>query len=284
MYVKSYKRENTYLSYKYIITMIFKHRPELDTLELTNIDELYLQKLLNEFSSFYSKSTLKKIKIVFKSAYSAAIRNHKCQNNPALYLEIPEASEKEIRALTRDEETIVVKAASEDRLGHIAIFLLDTGLRACEIINLKWSDYDPHIKEIYIRKSKSKKGIRIVPLIVEADNIIKSQSHCCDNIFVSTRNSPITKTVLKRLYNRLRKKTGIDMLTNHVYRHSFATRMIEKKADYKALSEILGHSDVDFTINTYTNAETKFLHEQISVLENKPRKMMKLKRIKLHHI
>lgn len=74
------------------------------------------------------------------------------------------------------------------------------------------------------------------------------------------------------------------MLTNHVYHHSFATRMIENKADYRALSEILGHSDVDFTINTYTNAETKFLHEQVSALEDKPkRKVMKLKKFKVHH-
>ena len=117
-----------------------------------------------------------------------------------------------------------------------------------------------------------------MPLIKEAEAIVRNQPHRGLYIFTSTRGTPLTKTVLKRLYERLRKKTGISIITNHVYRHSFATRMIERGADYKALSAILGHASVDFTLDTYADAETDFLHEQISVLEETPkRRIFKVK-------
>lgn len=272
VYVKPCKKENTYECYKYIIIMINKQCPELVDLCLSDIDELYLQKLLNQSATIYSKSTLKKMKIIFKGAYNAAIRNNKCLKNPALDLCVPEAPEKEIRALTRHEEKIIVAAAMNDILGHLALFMLETGLRACELMNLKWRDYAPEKNEINVRKSKTKSGIRIVPLTEEAKRIIEDQKHYCDYIFTSTRKRPLTKTVLRKLYDRLRAATGIDIVTNHVYRHSFATRMVEKKADYKALSVILGHKNVAFTIHRYADAETSFLHEQIALKDQKPKK------------
>jgi len=273
VYVKPPVRtQNTYDCYRYVIVMMKKIQPGLFQMQLKDVDEITVQKLLNQSAEKYAKSTLKKMKIIFKSSYEIAIRNHKCKSNPALFVTIPNATEKEIRALTQEEEIRVIEAAKHDRLGHIAIFMLYTGLRTCEITNLKWSDYNFQKKEISIRKSKTKRGIRIVPVIQEANNIINSLPHYCEYIFTSTKKNPITKTVMRRLYNRLRKKTGIEIITNHVYRHSFATRMIENNADYKALSVILGHSDVEFTINTYTNAETKFLHEQVSLLENKSKR------------
>jgi integrase len=222
------------------------------------------------------------MRIIFRSAYGAAIRNKLCDYNPAILLEIPVASEKVIRALTQEEESAVIEEAKKDCLGHIAIFMLDTGLRSCEVTNLKWSDYSAPKNVIFIRESKTKSGIRTVPLIQEASDIIENQPHYCEYVFTSSRKNPITKTVLRRLYNRLRKETGISTITNHVYRHSFATRMVEKKADYKALSTILGHSNVAFTIFQYTDAETKFLHEQIALLEPNPKR--KLMRIKDMHV
>lgn len=265
------RRENTYLCYRYMINIIDKLRPEIRRLNLEEIDEMYLQKLINQSSDKYSKSTLKKIRTVFKEAYSVAIRNHRCTDNPALSLVIPEgATEKEIRALTREEELKVMEAAKKDVLGHLAIFMLLTGIRSIELRNLKWGDYNAEKGEIYIRKSKTKNGIRVVPLLAEAQKIIEAQPHYCDFIFTSTIKKPITKTVLRKLYERLRKATGIDIITNHVYRHSFATRAVEKKVDYKALSKILGHKDVAFTLHRYADAETDFLHEQIKMMETEP--------------
>lgn len=279
------RRENTYQCYKYVISIIKKMRPGLQNAELKNIDELYLQKLLNEAASSYSKSTIKKIKTIFREAYIKGIVNHKCQENPALTLEIPEAAEKYIRPLTREEQKAVEAAAREDILGDIALFFLKTGVRAAELRNLKWLDYDPEKKEIYVRSSKTKKGVRMIPLTQEAVEIIERQPRICDYIFTSTIHRPVTKTVERRLYERLRKATGIDILTNHVYRHSFATRAVEDEMSTKALAEIMGHKSESFTLQRYTRAQDEFLHEQIHRMERKkPHRQFHVKQLTAGHL
>jgi len=147
VYVKPCKKENTYLCYKYIVIMTLKHRSELEHLSLSDIDELYLQKLLNEFALIYARSSIKKVITVFRGAYNAALRNGKCSRDPTLALIVPTASEKEIRALTREEEECVIAAAHKDILGHITIFFLDTGIRSIELRNLKWADYNSEKNE-----------------------------------------------------------------------------------------------------------------------------------------
>ena len=148
--------------------------------------------------------------------------------------------------------------------------MLYTGIRASELKNLKWEDYDFRKNVIYIRDSKTDSGVRIIPLIPEAAQIVSRQIHYCDYIFTSTKHTPITKTVLRKLYERLRKKTGIKNITNHIYRHSFATRLVEKEAEIKAVSTLLGHKSVQFTMDRYVDANLNFLRTQIKKIEETP--------------
>jgi len=125
VYVKPPVRtQNTYDCYRYVINMMKKIQPELFQMHLKDIDEITIQRLLNQSAEDYAKSTLKKMKIIFNKSYQIAIRNNKCHINPAEYITVPEGSEKQIRALTRKEEAAVIRAARSDCLGHIVIFLL----------------------------------------------------------------------------------------------------------------------------------------------------------------
>ena len=272
VYVKPCRRENTYECYKYIIRIILKLRPELSNLSLDEIVEMYIQKLLNEAATSYSKSTIKKISTIFRAAYNAALRNKKCSGNPATALKIPEASVKEVNPLTKEEERIVIEAAKKDVLGDICLFFFATGIRAGELRNLKWDDYSKEKKEIYIRSSKTKKGIRMIPLTQEAIDIIERQPHICEYVFTSTKGRPVTKTVERKLYERLRKATGINNITNHVYRHTFATRAVEEDMNTKALAAIMGHESEAFTLKQYTKAQDEFLHTQMDRMESPPTK------------
>lgn len=86
-------------------------------------------------------------------------------------------------------------------------------------------------------------------------------------IFPTTpENSQFFETVLNKTYLRLRTKTGIDFVTDHMYRHSFATRLVENSVDYKALSSLMGHTDVSFALRRYATTEYDFLRQQINLL------------------
>ncbi|MFH7489508.1 hypothetical protein, partial [Pseudomonas syringae group genomosp. 7] len=62
------------------------------------------------------------------------------------------------------------------------------------------------ISTIRIRNSKTKAGDRIVPLTQQAKKILLRQKRVSEYIFTSTRGTPLTKTVLRKLYERIRKK------------------------------------------------------------------------------
>jgi integrase len=72
---------------------------------------------------------------------------------------------------------------------------------------------------------------------------------------------------LKKLALRLRKESGVQFLTTHVYRHTFATRALEDGMNVKALSRILGHTNVAFTMQRYCTPDVIFLREQMDMLD-----------------
>lgn len=271
IYIKSCRKKTTYECYSYCIQIIMIFRPEYQTILLDELHEEDIQNLLNDIGYEYSKSTIRKMIIILKNAYKKGIKNRWCHSNPATELTVPSyASEKDVPALSVFQQQRVEAAAADDQLGDLILFLLNSGLRAGELINLKWNDYSKRYQELKIRTSKTKAGIRILPLTSTLIEIIERQPRLSDYIFTNTQGNPITKSSLRKLYLRIRKRTGIDFFTNHVCRHTFATRMIEQTADPKAVSILLGHTDVTFTLNRYTHPDQEYLHNQMQLIEYKP--------------
>ena len=137
-----------------------------------------------------------------------------------------------------------------------------------ELINLKWSDYDKHNFRLKITKSKSLAGIRDVPLIPVARAIIETQPRINEYIFNSHKGNPITEIILRKTYLRVRKTAGVSTLTNHVCRHTFATRLLEAGADPKAISCLLGHTSASFMLDRYVQSQNEHLKKQITLLGN----------------
>lgn len=266
-YVKNSRSENTYRCYNDSIRRIRKAKaPFLDN-DMRDVTEIEIQAFINYLGKKYAKSTLNHARVVFDQAFAAAIVNGYCERNPIHKLTLPtDADEKEVRALTQQEQDMVEEIAKADPLGHIVLFFLYTGLRMQELCNLQWDDYNGKSNYIIVRKSKTKAGVRIVPLIEEAKIILEAQPHYNKFVFNNTRKQPMTENALKKLYLRLRARTGIDFITNHVYRHSFATRLVEKGCEYKALSSLMGHTDVSFTLRRYATSNIDFLRQQINLL------------------
>mgnify|MGYP000940635278 CR=1 FL=1 len=66
---------------------------------------------------------------------------------------------------------------------------------------------------------------------------------------------------------RLRRVIGIQFLTTHVYRHTFATCALEDEINVKALSRVLGHKNVAFTMQRYYSPDINFLREQMDMID-----------------
>ena len=241
---------------------------------VSDIDEEMLQNVINELCrGGYAKSTIDKVRIVMKRVVEYAVRIKWLETLPLIKLYTPKiAPTKIVDALDKRDQIRVeqlCRTPGKTKYGHITLFILSTGLRTEEVCNLKWSDFfDGERPFIKIRKSKTENGIRKVPLNSESLRIIREQPKLSPYIFRSETGCQLSPTQMKR-HNRLVRETlGISHFHNHICRHTFATRALEKGMDVKALSKILGHSSVAFTMQRYVTIFDDYLFEQMSLLDD----------------
>lgn len=157
--------------------------------------------------------------------------------------------------------------------------LYATGVRASELVKLKADDIDFESRTLKVLGKGSKE--RVVPfgksareyLIRYRDRVrpwwvaagAKSGKSASANFFLTSKGKHLTRQELWTLVRRTAAKAGIGKgLYPHLFRHSFATHLLENGADLRALQEMLGHSDVT-TTQIYTHvdrARLKRIHQQ----------------------
>lgn len=262
IYAQNKVKTSTYQNYAWAIQ---KAKSRIDDRSLEMLLEMDGQKALNSLAlEGFSKSSIDKVRIVLKDAMHRAVKNKMIADNPFDDLFIPKyAPEKRVRPLTIEEQKNVESACKETLHGDLYIMLLYTGVRRQELCDFQWSDYDEQNETIIVRGQKTKNSRRVIPLLPICQRIINSQPKFGEYIFYGIHGDPITASVLKKLYLRLRKITGIETITNHVARHTFATRLLEAGVDEKAISTLLGHSSTAFTMDQYVEAQTKHLKTSI---------------------
>ena len=114
---------------------------------------------------------------------------------------------------------------------------------------------DKRHTELVIGTPKTQNSMREIPISNELLKIIRPLKKVMnDNYFILTNEAkPTEPRTYRNYYKRLMKRLGIPELKFHGLRHSFATRCIEGKCDYKTVSVILGHSNISTTLNLYVH-------------------------------
>jgi integrase len=161
------------------------------------------------------------------------------------------------RVLTRQEETKFLASATP-YIQDIAIFALNTGLRIGEILTLTWErvDLEKNLLNVFAHKTHK---IRPVPVNTEARRILEFWAMGKRNEFVFYNHETGKPFVdLKAGFSLACRKAGIEGVTWHTLRHTFASRLLERGADIVTVQQLLGHSTVTATMRyTHTNLDSK---------------------------
>ncbi len=142
--------------------------------------------------------------------------------------------------------------------------LYSTGLRVSELSALDWSyiDFESNVVRIMGKGSKE----RIVPFGKSAQNSFdkwRNKSSLWRDkpganqhaVFLSNRGSRISRKTIWHNVKKIALMAGVKKkLYPHIFRHSFATHLLERGADLRSLQEMLGHSDVS-TTQIYTHVD-----------------------------
>ena len=120
-----------------------------------------------------------------------------------------------------------------------------SGLRISEALNLKWSDINHQDNSIYVygKGSKERKVFIINDYLAQLKNLEKNNQY----IFTINKKKISTRSVNKFLQNCYDNSLIKNKLSSHIFRHSFATTMLENNADISHIQKLLGHSSITTT-------------------------------------
>lgn len=189
-----------------------------------------------------------------------------------------ERGPKRLDVLTqRDQRTLISYLRSHPGYRELGLLIcLHTGLRIGELCGLQWRDIDmltgtlrvrQTVQRIYLadggRRSyylsigspKTQSSAREIPLTSELMRLIRPlrRGAAPENYLLSNSPEPLEPRAYRAYFRRLLTQLGIHPIRFHALRHTFATRCIEARCDYKTVSSILGHASISTTLDLYVH-------------------------------
>lgn len=171
---------------------------------------------------------------------------------------------RKIKTLPQEEIQLLHNSCTNIRDDLLIRVLYEGGLRISEALSLEIDDFNINKNSITVKKSKTPAGEnRTVYLSQDTmnlfqDYLIDFHGYEVDSNYVfikltgKNKGNQLDRSTVESLIKRVRKKTGINF-TPHMLRHSFATELHEKGVDIAVIQKLLGHAQVQTTINTYVH-------------------------------
>lgn len=277
-YVREKRKYSTYVKYR---NLYDKYLTDLDGLLFADLSKHRITEMLSALNA-------KESPVLKNAVYGILNQMIRYGNEQGGYSITPfsrkqdPAKKKAVGIFNISEQQKLLKVLYEgtDNYKKGIIICLFTGLRLGEISALKWSSIDfetgtllvnttvqriavegyPTKTILYENPPKSDCSIREIPLSDGVIEILKSIPR--RGIYVLNADRPMEPRTYENKLKSYLHEAGIPPRNFHTLRHTFATNCIESGMDVKSLSEILGHADVQLTLNRYVHPtiETKRHH------------------------
>ncbi|MGC4378312.1 site-specific integrase [Fictibacillus sp. Mic-4] len=252
--------------------------PTIGHYRLDQLNAVHLEKLYINLSQHLAAKSILKVHEIIRNALGYAKTKGFVRENVALLAETPKVTRKEMKVWNEEEVRRFLEVAKGDRL-YIAFHLaLTTGMRRGEILGLRWKDIDVKNKMLSINQTLSKDGSHFQPAKSEGSyrSIALAQSTLdelakhykmvreerfrygreyqnLDLVVCTTLGTKVLPRNLSRKWYSLLKKADVSKIRFHDLRHTHATLMLKQGIHPKIVSERLGHSSVQITLDTYSH-------------------------------
>ncbi len=289
MYKKNDVKESTVSCYMNLIDnhirpFFGEYEIEQITSDLINNYSYKVLKKEKNLSNKYIREILQLFLMMFRYASKIGIKTNDLQ------IAFPKVKTKEMKVFSQEDEKVlkqyILNNLNTKNFG--ILFCLYTGLRIGELCALRWNDIDLDKQIIYINKTiirikdvdnimtnktkiivsmpKTDASNRIIPLPSFLIENLKKLKLANNYFFITNTDKYIEPTNYYLYYQNLLKKLNLSHYSFHSIRHTFATKCIENNFDIKSLSEILGHSNVNVTLNRYVHSSISFKRKNMEKL------------------
>ena len=288
---KQYVKRSTFAAYTLLIeNHILPSFGEMALVEEQDVQTFVFRKL----NEGLSHKTIKDILIVLKMILRFGVKNQMTEYRQ-IDIKFPTERDKHsIDILSRSHQKQIMEYIRlHFTFKNLGIYIcLSAGMRIGEICALTWDDLDVENGIIHVRKTiqriyvieehrkytevildtpKTKNSIREIPMTKNLLKMIRPIKKIVNgNFYVLTNEpKPTEPRTYRNYYKQFMQSLGLPFMKFHGLRHSFATRCIESKCDYKTVSVLLGHSNISTTLNLYVHPnleQKKRCMEQMSRL------------------
>lgn len=253
----------------------------LDNVSCVNVDFTKLREYLHFIQRFeYQKTTIARKVAAIRTFYKFLFRERYIDTNPAVSLSAPKRPKSLPKFLTPEEvEQILNNVKIETPAGFrnrvILELLWATGMRISELSNLNFGDLNLDENEIRVFGKGAKERIVLVSdrakgyllqYIKSARSLIAPEydtGEITDDtpLFINNTGYRLQNKTVRKVINEIVEKIELPKkVTPHVFRHSFATKLIENGADLRVVQELLGHAGISNT-QIYTHISMKHMKD-----------------------
>ena len=278
-YAKVKVRPSSHQTYRGYIDNHIK--PNIGKIPLEKLTSLELQKFYKKLltsgrvdrieskkqSKGLSPKTVRNIHQIISSAMSLAKEQKLIVANPAEGCALPRLEHREMKTLPVEQLQSFLREAKESGVYELYYLELATGLRRGELLGLKWEDIDLERGDLRVRRQiaringevveaplKTKNAYRTLPLAEDTVSILLEQKDKVGGspwVFPSPTGGPISPDSVLHMLHRVLKRAGLPKVRFHDLCHSYATIMLYLGYSLKDIQTWLGHSNYNFTADTY---------------------------------
>jgi integrase len=267
--------------------------PEIGHIRLRNLTPMLIQDLYQKKLKAISPRTVQYIHVTLHRSLSQALRWNLVPRNVAALVYPPKVTKREIRPLTVEEVNILFKTVKGNPLEALYVLAVTAGLRRGELLGLRWEDIDLEIGTLRVKRSLSfnKEGPYLVPPKTAKGTRSISLSQICVEALrkhkllqleqkkVWNRNLDIvfpnkvgeyrrSQRVINDCFETVKRKGNLPDVRFHDLRHTCATLLLTKGVHPKIVQELLGHSSISITLDTYSHVLPNMQEKAVRAMDN----------------
>lgn len=254
--------------------------PRIGSVRLRDLSATHVNQVMRQMEeSGLAPRTRNYVRAVLRKALNDAIDSDLIASNAAAKARSARQQSQQIDPLSPEEVVTLLKRTRNHWLGPLIHVAVATGLRQGELLGLRWRDVNFDDPSITVRNSlsrvdgsfqftspKTEKSARTVFLDPSAVQALRRQKEQQEHatlvaadwedwglVFSTTRGTPQFASNVTHRVQKLMQAADVPRKTFHNLRHSAASLLYANGADIKMIQDVLGHSQISLTANTYTH-------------------------------
>ena len=291
---KSNLRPSTRRSYAWLLRTHIA--PEIGGVRLEKLQPADVRRMLQRrLDAGLAPRSVHHMRAVLRAALHEAQKDGLIARNVAALADSPAVEGDQVTTLTPDEAGVFLAAVSGNRLEALYRVALGIGLRRGEALGLRWQDVDLDARQLHVvyalqrvegrlqmvppktrrsRRTVSLPGVVIDSLRERRRGQVQEQllagarwSNEHDLVFTTTIGTPLDPDYVSKEFARQLERAGLRHIRFHDLRHSCASLLLAQGVPMRVVMEVLGHSTITLTANTYSHVLPSLLSDAATAMD-----------------